>query len=94
MEADIADMRPANRLFAILGRDWALQLHAPSTKYPIHYLVDSQSLIFLSEMRNGILNRNPTTWDNADARLAPKAFYEPTLNRQIDIRELGGGGSL
>ena len=85
-------MRPGNRLFDIyLGRDGALQLHLPSTKSPIHYMVDSQAVIFLSEMGDWILNRNQSTWGNTDTRLAPHAFYEPTVYRKIDIRELGGG---
>ena len=85
------DVRPANRLFDIIGRDEALQLHLPSTKSPTHHLVGSKALVFLSEMRNAILNRNQTTWGNTDARLAPRAFYEPAHNREIAIRERGGG---
>ena len=61
LEVDIEDMRPANRLFRILGRDGTLQLHIPSTKSPIHCMVGSKTLILLSEMRNVILNRNATT---------------------------------
>ena len=41
-------------------------------------------------MRNVILNRNPTTWRNTDTRLTPHAFYDPTLNQKIAIREMGG----
>ena len=62
IEADLDDMRSANRSFGILGRDGALQLHLPSTKFPIHYMFGSQTLISLSKMRNVILNRNQTTW--------------------------------
>ena len=54
-------------------------------------MVDSHTLIFRSDMGNVILNRNRATWGNTDARLTPQAFYEPTLNRQIAIREMGGG---
>ena len=54
LEVDLDDMRPADRLFGILGIDGALQFHLPSTKFPLHYLVDSQALISLSEMRNGV----------------------------------------
>ena len=68
---------------------WALQLRISSTKFPLHYLVGSQALICLSEMRNGILNRNQTTWANTDTRLTTRAFYDPTINREIDIRETG-----
>ena len=90
VEVDIDDMGSANRLLGIIGRDGALQLHVPSTKFPTHYLFDSQTLIFLWKMRNWILNRNRTKCTNADTRLTPKSFYEPTLNRQIDIHDMGG----
>ena len=53
-------------------------------------MVGSQRLISLLEMRYVILNRNQTTWGSKDTRLAPKAFYEPTLKQQIDISEMGG----
>ena len=49
LEADIGDMRPANRLFELLGRDWALQLHVPSAKFPVHYLAGSQTIIPLRQ---------------------------------------------
>ena len=94
---DLDDKLPANRLFEILGRDGALQLHFPSTKFPIHCVVVAQTLIFLSGMGNGILNRNQTTWENTDTRLIPQAFYEPTHNQKIPIREMWWwwrGGSL
>ena len=45
-------MRSTNRLFEILGSGGELQLHLPSTKFPIHYMVDSQSMVSLSEMGN------------------------------------------
>ena len=44
----------------------------------------------MSEMRNGIQNRNITTRPNAAARLTPEEFYEPGLNQEIAaIHELG-----
>ena len=85
-------MRSANRLLGVLGRDVELRIHLPSTKFEIRYLVDSHTLIALSEMRHEILNRNQTTWANTDTRISPKAFYEPTHNHQIDIREVVGIG--
>ena len=45
-------------------------------------------------MRNVILNRNRTTWENTDTRLATKAFFEPTVSHQIDIREMGRGNAF
>ena len=85
-------MRSENRFLDVLGRDGAFRLHLPSTKPPIHYLVDPQTLISLSKMGNGILNRNQATWTNTDTRASPKEFYEPTHNQQIAIREIGCGG--
>ena len=83
-------MRSANRLLEVVGRNGELQLHLPSAKSPMRYLVDSHTLICLSEMRNVTSNRNKTTWSNTDTRLNPEEFYEPCLNHQISIRELGG----
>ena len=90
LDVDIDDMRSTNSLLVTVGRDGALQLHVASAKFPIHYMADSQSLTFLPKMRNGILNPNQTTWPNTDTRLTPELFYEPTLNREIDIRDMGG----
>ena len=45
-------------------------------------------------MRNGDPNRNQTTWTNTDTRASPRAFYEPTHNQEISIRELGAVGAL
>ena len=94
LEVDLDDMRSANRLLEVLGRDGEFQLHLPSAKSPIRYSVGSQTLIFLSEMRNAISNRNKTTRTNTDARTSPRAFYEPTHNREIAIREMGGVGAF
>ena len=91
---DIDDTRPENRLFGTLGCDGALPLRFPSTKFPIHYLAGSKTLICLPQMRNGILNRGQSTWENTDTRLAHQAFYEPTINHPIAIHDLGGGSAL
>ena len=40
-------------------------------------------------MRNGIADRNQTTWSNKDARLSPRGFYDPCLNRRISIHPMG-----
>ena len=90
LEVDLGDMRATNSLFELIGCGGTLRLHVPSTKFSIHYLVDSETLISLSKMRNELLNRNQTTWANADAMICPQTFYEPTINQQIAIRELGG----
>ena len=88
---DLEDMRSANRLLEAIGCDVALQLHLPIARSPIRYLVEAQTLIFLSKMMNGISNRNKTKWSIAGARLTPEEFYEPGINREISIRELGRG---
>ena len=90
-EVDMGDMRSANSLFDLIWRDGTLRLHIPSEKPPIHYLVDSQTIISLTKMRNEILNKNQTTWANADTRIKPRTFYAPGINRKISIREMGGG---
>ena len=94
LEVDLDDMRSAIRLLAVLGCNSAFRLHLPSTKFPIHYSVGSHTLISLSEMRNGIPNRNQTTWTNTDTMASHRAFYEPTRNQKIAIRELGGVEAL
>ena len=94
LEVDLDDMPSTSRLFELIGRDGALRLHVPRTNPPINYMVDSQTLIFLTKMRNGLLNRNQTTWANTDTRLTPRDFYEPAINQKIAIRELGGGKRL
>ena len=59
--------------------------------FPLRYLVDSQTLIFLSKARSEILNRNPITWTSTDTRLSIREFYENDPNHQIAINELVGG---
>ena len=83
-------MRAGNRILDVMGCDGTLQMRLPSAKFPLHYSVGSQPLIFLSGMRSGIWNRNLTTWATADTRFAPNEFYEQGLNRQIAIRERRG----
>ena len=70
-EVGLEDMRSANSLFGITGCDGALTLHIPNTKFPIHYLLGPQTLVFLTKMRNGYLRGNRTTWGNADTRIRP-----------------------
>ena len=94
VEVGLADMRSANRILEVLGRDGELRLHLPSTKSTIHYLVDAQALISLSEMSNGISNRNQTTWTNTDTMTSPGAFYAPTHNQHIASHEMGGFGGV
>ena len=48
LEVDLGDMRSTNSLFELIGRGGELRLHVPSTKSAIHYMVDTQSIIFLA----------------------------------------------
>ena len=82
-------MKSTDRILEVSGCDGTLQLHLANTEFPLHYLVGSQTLIFLSKARNEILNRNPVTWTSTDTRLPIRDFYENDLNRQIAINELG-----
>ena len=84
-------LKSTDKVLDVLGCDGTLQLHVGSTKFPLHYLVDSQTLIFLSKVRNEFLQRNPITWANTDTRLSVREFYENDLNQQIANNELGGG---
>ena len=88
-------MKSTGKILDVLGCDGTLQLHLENTKFPLHYLVHSQTLIFLSKARNKILNRIPVTWASTDTRLPIRDFYENDLDRQIAINELVGvGGKL
>ena len=60
----------------------------------IHYLVDSQTLVCLTEIRNVILRRNTETWANTDTQLGHNEFFKQNIIRQIATHELGGGGAL
>merc|ERR1712112_36235 len=91
LEVSLDDMRPTGKILEVLGCDGTLQLHLANAKFPLRYLVGSQTLICLSKARNEILTRNPITWTNTDTRLSIRDFYENDLNQQIAINELGGG---
>ena len=87
-------MRSAIRLLEVFGCDGEMRLHLPSPKFTntlFGWLTDANCL---SKMSNVISTRNQTTWANTDARASHRAFYEPTHNRKIAIRELGGLGRL
>ena len=90
LEVALGDMRSAGKILEVLRCDGTLQLHLAKTKFPLRYLVDSQTLILLSKARNEILTRNPITRTNTDTRLPIRDFYENDLNQQIAINELGG----
>ena len=90
LEVHLGDMRSTNSLFGLIGGDGTLRLRVPSINPPIHYMVDSETLIPLSEMGNVISDRNQTTWANTGAMINPQTFYEPTANHQIAIHAMGG----
>ena len=60
-EVDLDDMRSTNSLFGSIGWDGTLTLHVPHTKSHIRYLVDSQTLVFITKMRNEYLRGHTTT---------------------------------
>ena len=45
-------------------------------------------------MGNGIANRNKTTRPDTDTRPNSEEFYEPGLNQNSDIRDLGAVGAF
>ena len=96
IEVDLNDFRAGTHVgfFDVLGRDGALRLHLTNAKSPVRYLTDSQTLVFLSKIRNAIFKRNKATWSDTYARLDPNEFFKENHNRQIATRELGLGGSL
>ena len=47
LEVALGDLKSTDKVLDVLGCDGALQLHVGSTKFPLHYLVGSQTLIFL-----------------------------------------------
>ena len=89
-EVDLDDMRSANSLSDTIGCDGTLTLHIPIAKFPILYLVGSETLVSPTEMRNEYLRGNQTTWANTDTRIRPLTFYEPDLRQRIAIRDMGG----
>ena len=90
LEIAMGDLKSTGKVLDVLGCDGTLQFHVGSAKFPLHYLVDSQTSIFLSKARNEFLQRNPITWTNTDTRLSVREFYESDLNQQIASNELGG----
>ena len=50
LEVNLDDIRPEDRLLDVIGRDGDLQLHLPSTKFLMQYLVESQAIILFSKL--------------------------------------------
>ena len=91
LEVEFDDMRPADKILDVLGRDGASQLNLPGAKSHIHYLFDSQEVAFLSKFRNEILNSKQSTWTNADTRANPLDYYKHVHGPNLAIRGFGGG---
>ena len=89
MAVDQEDVRSANRPLELISCDGDSQLHLPSAKFQIHYLVGAQALISFPKMGNGIPNRRTTTWSNTNTRPNSEEFYEQGTNQEISIREMG-----
>ena len=71
-----------------------LCIYIAQIKIQFFYLSGSQTLVFLTKIRNGIPSINRATWANADARLGPNEFVKPNTNQKIAIHESGGFGGL
>ena len=79
------------KIFDSFGFGGTLRLNLPSTKLPMSYLVDSETLSLISGIRNAILKRNATERGGTDNNLHPDDCYKRILNHQIASIELGGG---
>ena len=55
------------------------------------YLVDSETLVFLPKIRNGVLKRRTTT-GNTDTRLGHNEFFKENRPRNCDARVGRGDG--
>ena len=52
LEVALNDLKSTGKVLEVLGCDRAPQLHVGVAKFPLHYSVDPQALIFLSKMRS------------------------------------------
>ena len=59
-------------------------------KTPLLYIVDSQTLVLLSEIRNGLLRGVEKARANIGTRLRPLDYYKPFVNSEIGIHAMGG----
>ena len=59
LEVSLDDMKSTDRILDVLGRDGTLQLHLENTKFPLHYLVGSQALIFFRKRETKFLIETP-----------------------------------
>ena len=84
------DLRPESQISDVLGCGGTSHLQLENTKFPMCYLADSQTVVFLTKIRKGILQNKQTPWANTETRLGPNVFLKEELNRQIAPGELGG----
>ena len=73
---NLNDLMSADNIADALGCDGALHLHLTDKRSPMKYLVAFQALVFLTQIRNGILQTNKTTWASTDTRLGPNVFFK------------------
>ena len=59
LEVSLGDMRSTDKILEVLGRDGTLQLHLANAKFPLRYLVDSQTLIFFRKREMKSPNGTP-----------------------------------
>ena len=83
----------ADKISDALCCDGTLHLHLADGEPRIRYLVDSRTLVFLAEIRNGIPMWK-TTWANTDTRLVHNVLFMENLVRKIATDESGWGANL
>ena len=54
-------------------------------------MVDSETLVSVAKISNGVLQTDKTTWANTDTRLDHSGFFKENADQQISPNELGGG---
>ena len=59
IEADLSTFRPTGKILDGLCCDGTLHLHLEDGGFRIRYLVDSQALVVLAEIRNGVFAEKP-----------------------------------
>ena len=63
LDVDLGDTLSVNRILDVIGCDGTLQLHLPSAKSPLRYLVGSRTLIF--HVGNAEWDSEPKHYDAA-----------------------------
>ena len=88
------DLRPMDKNPDGLGCDGTLHMHLPNRKSILRYPVGSQSLVFLSLVRNAILQNKASTRANTDTSLGHVDCYMRDIIREIATHEFRRGGAF